>query len=98
MTNNKETSMEQRILRVMRSVLGSVVKDTTPRSGMQHPLSNQTIEDIKACFSLIAAREMELARESGTAQEKPHFSDEPQNAKVVLFSKASLRSNMHEEE
>lgn len=97
MTGNNEISMEQRILRVMRKVLGSVVKDTTPQPGMRHALSDQTIEDIKACFALIAAREIELAKEAGIAQERPHFSDDPQKAKVVPITRTSLKSIKPEE-
>lgn len=92
MTSNKESSMEQRILRVMRTVLGSVVKDTTPQPGMHHALSDQTIEDIKACFALIATRERELANEAGIAEERPHFSDDPKKAKVVSITRSSLKS------
>ncbi|BAN35650.1 hypothetical protein SCD_n01839 [Sulfuricella denitrificans skB26] len=92
MTSNDETSMEQRILRVMRKVLGSVVKDTTPQPGMHHALSQQTIEDIKACFALISAREMELAKEAGIAEERPHYSDDTKKAKVVPITRSSLKS------
>jgi len=92
MTSKNETSMEQRILRVMRKVLASVVKDTTPQPGMYHPLSQHTIEDIKACFALISAREMELAKEAGIAEERPHFSDDTSKAKVVPISRSSLKS------
>ena len=95
MTGNKETSMEQRILRVMRTVLGSVVKDTTPQPGMHHALSDQTIEDIKACFALIAVRERELANEAGIAEERPHFTDDPKKAKVVSIT--SMKSNKPKE-
>ena len=97
MTGNTEISKEQRVMRMMRMVLASIVKDTTPQPGMLHPLSEQTIEDIKACFALIAARERELAEESGIAMEKPHFSDDPQKAKVVSINKASLKSTQPKE-
>jgi hypothetical protein len=92
MTGDHETSMEQRVLRVMRKVLASVVKDTTPQPGMHHALSQQTIEDIKACFALISAREMELAKGAGIAEERPHFSDDPRKAKVVPITRSSLKS------
>lgn len=78
---------EQRILRVMRKVLSNVVKDVTPRDGIIHPLSEQTIQDIRDCFALISARENELAQEIGLTQARPHFSDEPQSAKVVPLHK-----------
>lgn len=82
-------SKEQRILRVMRKVLSNVVKDVTPRDGVIHPLSEQTIQDIRDCFALISARENELAQEIGLSQARPHFSDEPQSAKVVPLHKIS---------
>lgn len=86
-----DISKEQRILRVMRKVLASIVKDATPKPGMLHPLSEQTIQDIRDCFGLIAAREAELAAESNLARnERPHFSDEPQQAKVVPLKGTGL--------
>ncbi len=91
MTSNNEISTEQRVMRVMRKVLASVVKDTTPQHGTYHVLSQQTIEDIKACFALISAREMELAKEAGIAEERPHFSDEPNKAKIVPITRSSLK-------
>ncbi len=80
-----ELSKEQRILRVMRKVLASIVKDTTPQPGMLHPLSEQTIADIRDCFALIAAREAELAQEQGLAQARPYFTDETRTSNVVQF-------------
>jgi hypothetical protein len=81
---------EQRILRVMRKVLANIVKDTTPKPGMLHPLSDQTIDDIRNCFALISTREAELAQETGLSPSRPHFSDEPQTAKVIPLKKGSL--------
>ena len=82
-------SKEQRILRVMRKTLANVVKDVTPRDGVIHPLSEQTIQDIRDCFALISAREVELAREMGLAEARPHFSDEAPRAKVVPLHRIS---------
>lgn len=79
---------EQRILRVMRKVLSNIVKDTTPKPGMLHPLSDQTIEDIKACFALISAREAELYNESHL---KPVFADEPRTATVIPLGQTGLK-------
>ncbi len=97
MTGNNEISKEQRVMRAMRMTLASIVKDTTPQPGMHHPLSERTIEDIKACFALISAREIELAEEAGIGKERPFFSDDPQNAKVVSISKAGLKNRKPEE-
>lgn len=83
MTDTIRTT-EQRILIVMRKVLGSVVKDTTPSPGLRHPLTEKTIEDIRQCFGLIAAREQELAKEAGIdVKDRPRFTDEPASSKVV---------------
>jgi replicative DNA helicase len=92
MSGSTELSKEQRVMRAMRMTLASVVKDTTPQPGMHHVLSDQTIEDIKACFALISAREMELAQEAGLAQERPHFTDDTSKAKVVSITKPGRKT------
>ena len=77
---------EQRILVVMRKLLAQIVKDTTPGPGMRHPLSEQTIKDIRDCFGLIAARERELNEKSGIEnKDKPHFTDDPKKPKIIKF-------------
>lgn len=88
--NDEKITKEQRILRVMRQVLGGIVKDTTPKPGMLHPLSDKTIEDIKACFALISAREAELYEENHL---RPVFSDEQRSATVIPINLSSLRKN-----
>ena len=82
-----EPTKEQKILMVMRKVLASIIKDATPPPGMKHPLTDQTIQDVRACLGLISARERELADEQGRVVEKPYFTDEPRQAKVVPISK-----------
>ena len=81
-------SKEQQVMVAMRKTLASVVKDTTPEPGMIHPLSEDTVEDIKACFALISARERELMEEMGIENKaRPRFTDEPKSADVVSFHK-----------
>jgi hypothetical protein len=81
-------SKEQQIMVAMRKTLANIIKDTTPEPGMIHPLSKDTVEDIKACFVLIAARERELMEDMGIENTaRPHFTDEPQKADVVKFHK-----------
>lgn len=92
MNSSTELSKEQRVMRAMRMTLASVVKDTTPQPGMHNVLSDQTIEDIKACFALISAREMELAQEAGLSQERPHFTDDTSKAKVVSITKPGRKT------
>lgn len=85
---------EQRILRVLRRVLGSIIRDTTPGAGMPPLLHEQTREDIRGLFALIAEREAELAEEAGLNRtERQHFSDEPQSATVVKFHKPAKKLN-----
>lgn len=75
---------EREILVVMRKVLAQIIKDTTPPSrAMKHPLSEQTIQDVRQCLGLISARERELADAAGIAQERPYYSDEQPAATVV---------------
>jgi hypothetical protein len=81
-----DSSKEREILMVMRKVLGSIVRDTTPAPGFKHPLSDRTIEDIRMCFGLISARERELADEAGAVVEKPYFVDEAPKAQVISIS------------
>lgn len=78
-----QTDKEQRILVVMRKVLGSVVKDATPKPGDPHPLSQETLDDIRQCFALIVAREREL---NTHASMRPQYVDEKQSSKVVPLS------------
>lgn len=81
-----ELSKEQKILIVMRKVLASIIKDTTPPPGMKHPMSERTIQDVRACLGLISARERELADGEGRVAEKPYFIDEPKGERVVPVS------------
>jgi hypothetical protein len=78
---------ERQVLLVMRKVLASIIKDTTPEHrSMKHPLSDATIEQVRGCLSLISSRERELADAAGVAMEKPYFTDEKQKAEVVSIS------------
>lgn len=77
-------SKERQVMKVMRKVLAQIIKDTTPPTkAMKHPLSAQTIEDIRNCLGLISARERELADIAGVLMEKPYYTDEKPSAEVV---------------
>ncbi len=58
-------SKEERILAAVKFVLVSVAKETATAPGMQHPLSDATLHDIRQCLTLIADRERELQAERG---------------------------------
>jgi len=82
------SSKEREILRVMRKVLAQIIKDTTPPSrAMKHPLSDQTIQDVRQCLGLISLRERELADAAGIGQERPYYTDEQRAADVVSIHK-----------
>lgn len=79
-------SKERMILRILRKVLASIVRDTTPLPGMLHPLKQSTREDIRDLFGLIAERESELARQAGVSvNERPYFTDEPPDSAPVTL-------------
>ncbi len=82
---SKQLSLEHRILIQLRQVLASVVRDVTPQPGMRNPLSDKTIEDIRGCFALIAARERELNDKQNP--DLPVFADEGATTRVVDFKK-----------
>ena len=88
---NDNLTQEQQIMIMMRKILGAVIRDTTPQPGMKQPLSESTINSIKDCFALIAAREKELAEETGIDnQMRPRYVDEPSASKVVSIDKIGM--------
>lgn len=77
---------ELRILKMVKKTLTDVAKDTYTPSELKHPLSEQTINSIRECLSLISAREAELANLEGrVSSSRPRFVDEPQDRVVVKF-------------
>jgi hypothetical protein len=85
-TMGEETSKEARVLRVMKHVLTSVAKDTATEPGVRHPLSEQTIQDIRMCLLLISEREKELADAAGQPMnQRPRFKDEPKPTGDVVI-------------
>lgn len=81
---NDELKKEHQILVTLRQVLSSVVREVTPQPGLQHPLSQKTMEDVRQCFVLIAAREREISELLGKpSQHRPHYVDEQKQDKVV---------------
>lgn len=79
-----QQSAESRILSMMKKVLTNIAKDTHTAPGMRHPLSDATINDMRACLDLIVSREAELNSTGGNVSDsKPHFTDEPNDTVVV---------------
>ena len=84
MSKAAEPSKEERILRAMKRVLTDIAKDTYTKPGYRHPLSDETIDSMRKCLSLITARETELAEADGRSLDaRPRFVDEPQSSVVV---------------
>lgn len=82
--NDETLSKEERILRMMKRVLTDVAKDTHAKPGFRHPLSEHTVQGIRECLALIAARERELAEAAGRSMNmRPRFIDEPPKEVVV---------------
>lgn len=87
-------SSEQKILRVMRKVLASVVKDVTPRDGLDNPLTENTIEEIRDIFGLISVREKELLEMLGRPSgDRPYYPGEKPAANVIPISVGSLKAS-----
>lgn len=87
MEDTKALHDEQRIMRMMRKTLTSIVRDTAPRDGNPSPLTEATVLGIKDCLMVISARETELSQLTGrTLDERPHFSDETPTSHAVKIS------------
>jgi hypothetical protein len=82
-------SPELRILQMVKKVLTDVAKDTYTPPQLRHPLSENTINSIRDCLSLISAREREL---QGESSHKPHFTDEPSDTVVVQLDTSAGKS------
>lgn len=97
MTNDTDSpvnaeSKELRILKMVKKTLTDIAKDTYTPPELKHPLSEQTINSIRDCLSLISAREAELADLEGqVSTSKPRFIDEPQDTVVVKLDTGSTK-------
>ncbi len=81
-------SPEEQILQIMKRVLTDIAKETFTRPGFSHPLSDDTIHNMREALRLISERERELASQRGDHWEaRPQFVDEPGQPQVVTFRK-----------
>ena len=92
--DSEHFTVEKRVLVAMRKTLSSVVRDVTPSSAaIKSPLSDATVEDIKMCFGMIAARENEIARDAGVEiTERPKYPDQEDETNVISLD--SLKSKL----
>ncbi|HHJ15661.1 MAG TPA: segregation and condensation protein A [Gammaproteobacteria bacterium] len=90
-----ELTTEERVLRMMKSVLTSVARDTAPRPGTRHPLSDNTIQGIRECLMLISVRERELGEEHGRDMSaRPRYIDEPKTEVVVPLNVDTMKQGL----
>lgn len=92
---NKSLNTERRILRAMRKTLSSVIKDATPRPGMEGFLSDHTVEQIRECLGIITAREKELADALELTPAKPMYPDQERAVKTVQIKTPGKDSGKH---
>jgi len=90
---NDQTSKEARILQAVKFTLTGVIRDTATTPGVKHPLSDQTIENLRDCLVLITEREKELKEAAGeSTAARPYYVDEPPKPRPVEVSLASFRT------
>jgi hypothetical protein len=93
--NEPEPTTEERVLRMMKSVLTSIARDTATEPGLKHPLSERTIDEIRNCLMVITAREQELAKEfNRDTSARPRFIDEPKAEVVVSLDVAAMKRGL----
>nr|VFK27389.1 MAG: hypothetical protein BECKMB1821G_GA0114241_102736 [Candidatus Kentron sp. MB]VFK35546.1 MAG: hypothetical protein BECKMB1821I_GA0114274_11264 [Candidatus Kentron sp. MB]VFK76497.1 MAG: hypothetical protein BECKMB1821H_GA0114242_105917 [Candidatus Kentron sp. MB] len=81
-------TLEGRILQAVRGTLIDVIRDTTTKPGLHHPLSEHTREEIRHCLDLITARQREMAEAAGTPfEERPIFADQGSCNQAVSHQK-----------
>lgn len=82
--SNKDISKEEEILQLVKDTLTTIARDTYTPPELSHPLSSDTINQIRNCFSVITQRQQELARARGEEfNDRPHYIDEPNDSFVV---------------
>ncbi len=87
-------STEQRVLIMMRKILAKVVRETTPPPGMRRTISDELVDDIRACLELISVRERELTEARGIVNTaRPRYADEPKKAHVVKLHPSPKKSS-----
>ncbi len=82
--SNKDISREEEILQLVKNTLTTIARDTYTPPELTHPLSSDTINQIRNCFSVITQRQQELARARGEEfNDRPHFIDEANDSFVI---------------
>lgn len=82
--SNDKPSKEEEVLALIKKTLTSIAKDTYTPPELTHPLSGDTINQIRNCFTVITQRQQELAQARGEEfTDRPRYIDEPADSFVV---------------
>jgi hypothetical protein len=82
--SKNDPSKEEEILQLVKSTLTSIAKDTYTPPELTHPLSSDTINQIRNCFTVITQRQQELAQARGEEfTDRPRYIDEAADSFVV---------------
>ncbi len=77
-------SEEEDILQLIKTTLTAIAKDTYTPPELTHPLSGDTINQIRHCFAVITRRQQQLAGARGEEfTDRPRYIDEPADSFVV---------------
>ena len=81
---SEKQASEQEILAIMKRILTDIAKETFTRPGVRHPLSDNTINNMRECLKLISVREVELSgNDTDVSTQRPRYVDEPPKSVVV---------------
>ncbi len=82
--SDQDISTEEEILQLLKTTLTAIAKDTYTPPELTHPLSSDTINQIRNCFAVITRRQQELAGARGIEfNDRPRYVDEPNDTFVV---------------
>ena len=82
--SDQDISTEEEILQLVKSTLTAIAKDTYTPPELTHPLSSDTINQIRDCFTVITRRQQALAGARGEEfNDRPRYIDEPNDTFVV---------------
>ena len=80
-TDNNGPDREEEVLQIIKDTLTAIAKDTYTPPELTHPLSSDTINQIRHCFGIITQRQQDLARARGEEiNDRPRYIDEPKDS------------------
>ncbi|MFW2438710.1 MAG: segregation and condensation protein A [Arenicellales bacterium] len=95
--SDQNISNEEEILQLVKNTLAAVAKDTYTPPELTHPLSSDTINQVRNCFAVITRRQQELAGARGVEfNDRPRYVDEPNDTFVVSLDE--FRSSTKKED